>query len=54
MDQCILQYGGDLGCFTYKEVDSVFFNAAKNLKKNEITSSPIKTDFGYHIIKRYN
>jgi peptidyl-prolyl cis-trans isomerase C len=43
-------YGGDLGYFTAPEMVPAFSKAAFELKKDEI-SKPIKTDFGWHIIK---
>lgn len=50
--QCVSKYGGDLGCFTKKEVDDKFYDAVASLKMNEITKKPIETKFGYHIIRR--
>ncbi len=43
-------YGGDLGYFTQPEMVPEFSKAAFTLKKGE-TSKPIKTDFGWHIIR---
>jgi peptidyl-prolyl cis-trans isomerase C len=43
-------YGGDLGYFSAPEMVPAFSTAAFALKKGEI-SAPIKTDFGWHIIK---
>ncbi len=43
-------YGGDLGYFSAPEMVPAFSKAAFELKKGEI-SKPIKTDFGWHIIK---
>jgi len=44
--------GGDLGVLDYdtKDYDADFMNAAKALKEGEI-SGPVKTQFGYHIIR---
>jgi foldase protein PrsA len=42
--------GGDLGWFYRKDMVAEFSEAAFNLKKGEI-SAPVKTVFGYHIIK---
>ncbi len=41
---------GDLGFFTAFDMVYPFENAAYNAKLNEVTQ-PIRTDFGYHIIK---
>jgi peptidyl-prolyl cis-trans isomerase C len=43
-------YGGDLGYFSAPEMVPAFSKAAFELKKGEI-SKPIKTDFGWHIIR---
>lgn len=43
-------YGGDLGFFTAAEMVPAFSKAVFALKKGE-TSKPVKTDFGWHIIK---
>ena len=43
-------YGGDLGYFTAPEMVPAFSKAAFELKKGEV-SPPIKTDFGWHIIR---
>ena len=43
-------YGGDLGYFTAPEMVAEFSKAAFALKVGEI-SQPVKTDFGWHVIK---
>jgi peptidyl-prolyl cis-trans isomerase C len=44
------EYGGDLGYFTAPEMVAEFSKAAFALKKGEV-SQPVKTDFGWHLIK---
>jgi foldase protein PrsA len=43
--------GGDLGFFGRGVMVKPFEAASFNLEKNQI-SEPIKTEFGYHVIKR--
>ena len=43
-------YGGDLGYFTAPEMVAEFSKAAFALQKDEV-SKPVKTDFGWHVIK---
>jgi len=45
--------GGDLGWFEKNQMVPEFGNLAFSLKKNEI-GGPVKTQFGYHIIKVYD
>lgn len=45
--------GGELGWIDYdtKEYDRTFMDAAIAVNKGEYTPSPVKTQFGYHVIK---
>jgi peptidyl-prolyl cis-trans isomerase C len=45
------QSGGDLGWFKKSDMVKEFADAAFNLKKDEMTETPVKTQFGYHVIK---
>jgi len=44
--------GGDLpNWFSQEQVVPEFFEAARKLKKGEMTKEPVKTDYGWHIIQ---
>ena len=42
--------GGDLGWFTKDEMVPEFAEAAFKLQKGQYTETPVKTQFGYHVI----
>ena len=44
--------GGDLGEFKIDQADMEFEEAALELKVGEVTKAPVRTRFGYHLIKR--
>jgi len=44
--------GGDLGSFEKGDMDINFQKALVDLEIGEITDEPVKTQFGYHIIRR--
>ncbi len=44
--------GGNLGYFSRKEMVPEFADAAFALKKGEFTTDPVKTKFGWHVIKQ--
>jgi peptidyl-prolyl cis-trans isomerase C len=44
--------GGDLGNFQRGQMVKPFEQAVLTLEKNGVTDEPIKTEFGWHIIKR--
>jgi len=43
--------GGDLGWFSQEVIVPEFFNAVSKMKKGEISKEPVKSDFGWHVIK---
>jgi len=45
-------HGGDLGWFKPGEMVAPFSQAVAQLKNGEYTKTPVKTDFGWHVILR--
>lgn len=43
--------GGSLGWFKATTMVPAFANAVKSMKKDDISKEPVKTQFGFHIIK---
>jgi peptidyl-prolyl cis-trans isomerase C len=43
--------GGDLGWFKKSDMVKEFADAAFDLKKGDMTETPVKTQFGYHVIQ---
>lgn len=43
--------GGSLGWFKAKTMVPAFANAVQAMKKGDISKEPVKTQFGYHVIK---
>ncbi len=43
--------GGSLGWFKAQTMVPAFSNAVKTMKKGDISKEPVKTQFGYHVIK---
>ncbi len=50
-DTASAKEGGDLGYFTKKTMVPAFADAAFALKSGEYTKTPVKSEFGYHVIK---
>ena len=45
------QQGGDLGFFSKEEMVPEFSEAAFKMKDGEISKAPVRTQFGYHVIR---
>jgi peptidyl-prolyl cis-trans isomerase C len=43
--------GGDLSWFNQDVIVPEFFSAVTKMKKGEISQEPVKSDFGFHVIK---
>ncbi len=49
-DEATATNSGDLGYFDLDTMTEAFSNAVKELKKDEYTKEPVKTEYGYHVI----
>ncbi|RAX56718.1 peptidylprolyl isomerase [Helicobacter monodelphidis] len=50
IDKGVADNGGDLGWFPHDRMTKDFSDAAFKLAKNNYSKTPVKTEFGYHII----
>jgi peptidyl-prolyl cis-trans isomerase C len=50
-DKVAGEQGGDLGYFTKDMMVEAFANAAFAMKKGEVSAAPVKSEFGWHIIR---
>lgn len=53
-DKANKENGGSLGEFEPSKMVAEFAAAAKTMKNGEISKEPVKTSFGYHVIKMEN
>lgn len=51
LDKQSAKEGGDIGYFTQDTMVPAFASAADQLKVGEVVKEPVKTDFGFHIIR---
>jgi len=51
LDKQSAKNGGDIGYFSKGQVVPEFEKAAAGMKVGEVSSAPVKTSYGYHIIK---
>ncbi|HEX9625969.1 MAG TPA: peptidylprolyl isomerase [Acidiferrobacterales bacterium] len=51
IDQRSGKEGGDLGWFNQGSIVPEFFDTVKDMKKGELAAAPVKTEFGWHVIK---
>jgi peptidyl-prolyl cis-trans isomerase C len=50
-DTASAKQGGDLGYFPREAMDKAFADAAFGMKVGEVSAAPVKTEFGWHVIK---
>jgi len=50
-DKGSAKQGGDLGYFAHDAMVKAFADAAFGMKAGDISDKPVKTEFGYHVIK---
>ncbi len=46
--------GGDLGLLKIGQADQDFEEACLKMQKGEVSTLPLRTKFGYHILKKQN
>jgi peptidyl-prolyl cis-trans isomerase C len=50
-DSVSKEHGGDLDWFSPKSMTPVFAEAVTKLKKGETSSEPVKTEYGWHVLR---